>query len=564
MDILSFIQAYSFGLFSQGHASQVAIPAALLGLLFHATIPQMTDIEYFTYEMLAAGPILILGLATIYSLIGFSPFDIVTRLAVLTLSFNATLFSSMVIYRLFFHRLRRFPGPLDLKISRLFSALRVSKHVQYHRELAELKKEYGDFIRTGPREICIVRKSAVAAIYGANTKCSKSTWYTQIHFESKKGSVVATRDPDDHRRRRRAWDKGVSTKALNAYAPRIKALVDTFISQLYQKRGGPVDATAWTNYLTFDIMGEVGFGEDFGCVTTGNEHPAIKSIHDHMYILGILSHVPWLLNIIGHIPGATKGYVPFWDHCHSLLQSKHASLNLDKDPQDIMSWLLKAIVERDISASPTKEALIEDCRALIIAGSDTNAATLAQALFFLSKSPSVLRKLQEKIDAVMPTPADWTYEKVKSITYIDNIIDETLRLKPAVLSGVYRVTPREGLQIDEQFIPGDTNVFVPTQVIQTDPRYWKQATEFIPERFGERSAEMNTDKELYIPFTIGAYSCVGKHLAMTSLRIAISTIAQHFDVSFAVGESGKEFDEGAMDTFTTSLKPLMLKFSPRK
>jgi hypothetical protein len=49
-----------------------------------------------------------------------------------------------------------------------------------------------------------------------------------------------------------------------------------------------------------------------------------------------------------------------------------------------------------------------------------------------------------------------------------------------------------------------------------------------------------------------------------SLRIAISKIAQHFDVSFAPGETGEEFDQGAQETFTTTLPPLKLQFTPRK
>ncbi|KAI1135583.1 monooxygenase [Hypoxylon sp. FL0543] len=563
MNILPSYLFYGFGLFSPGHASQVAIPGAILGVLFHATIPQVIDVDCFVYELLAVVPLVVVGFAAVCSLIGLSPFDIVIRLSVLITSFNAGLFSSMVIYRLFLHRLRRFPGPLDVKISRFFSSLRVAKDAQYYKKLARLHEEYGDFIRTGPREICIVRKSAVAVIYGPNSKCGKSTWYIHFQRDSKKSSLASTRDHDDHRKRRRAWDRGLSMKALNAYAPRIKALADTFVSQMSRQKG-PVDATAWSNYLTFDIMGSAGFGKDFGCVASGEKHPAIQAIHDHMYILAVLSHVPWLLNLLGRLPGATEGYVPFWDYCQSQLRAKRANLNLEKDPEDIMSWLLKAVFEKDVSAPSTKEALEEDCRALIIAGSDTNASTLAQALFFLAKYPSVLIKLQEKIDAIMPTPADWTYEKARSITYIDNIIDETLRLKPAVLSGVYRVTPREGIQIDEQFIPGYTNVFVPTQRIQTDPRYWKQATEFIPERFGERRTEMDTDSGPYIPFCAGNYSCVGKNLAIMSLRIAISSIAQHFDISFAPGETGEEFDKGAKDTFTTTLLPLMLRFSPRK
>lgn len=35
----------------------------------------------------------------------------------------------------------------------------------------------------------------------------------------------------------------------------------------------------------------------------------------------------------------------------------------------------------------------------------------------------------------------------------------------------YRVTPAEGLQVDEVYIPGDVNVLVPTQLIQAHERY---------------------------------------------------------------------------------------------
>lgn len=230
-----------------------------------------------------------------------------------------------------------------------------------------------------------------------------------------------------------------------------------------------------------------------------------------------------------------------------------------------MSWLLKPVVERDASASPTKESLNDDARLLIIAGSDTTALTLAQALFLLAKNPAVFKKLQGLVDAAMPSASDWTYEKTRSITYIDNIIDETLRLKPAVTVGFYRETPPEGIQVDEQYIPGNTVVIVPTQMIQTDPRYWHEVAEFVPERFGERKAEMGTDRSPYFPFSLGAYSCPGKNMAITTMRIALSRIAQEFDISFASSEKDiEEFDKNHVDTITASLPPLMLRFTPRK
>lgn len=227
-----------------------------------------------------------------------------------------------------------------------------------------------------------------------------------------------------------------------------------------------------------------------------------------------------------------------------------------------MSWLVKAVIDKDASASPSDPALHEDSRVVIVAGSETTATTLATVLYYLSKYPNIQKKLQGQLDAALGT--QWSYEEVKAVTFIDDVINETLRLKPALLTGGHRVTPPQGITVDGTFIPGDTNVFVPTHRIQTDPRYWQEAAEFIPERFGERRAELGTDGAPFLPFTLGAYQCPGKNLAFMSLRIALSRVLREFDVAFAPGETGEAFDRDAQDTFTTTLPPVLVRFTKRE
>lgn len=199
---------------------------------------------------------------------------------------------------------------------------------------------------------------------------------------------------------------------------------------------------------------------------------------------------------------------------------------------------------------------------MIVAGSETTATTLATVLYYLSKYPNIQEKLQTQLDAALGS--GWSYEDVKTVTFIDDVINETLRLKPALLTGGHRVTPPQGITVDGTFIPGDTNVFVPTHRIQTDPRYWREAAAFIPERFGERRAELGTDGAPFLPFTLGAYQCPGKNLAFMSLRIALSRVLREFDVAFAPGETGEAFDRDAQDTFTTTLPPVMIRFTKRR
>lgn len=200
----------------------------------------------------------------------------------------------------------------------------------------------------GPREICIVRKSALPLIYGPQSECLKSSWYAQVSVDPKICSIHMTRDFDDHRRRKKAWDRGFSIRgkhcltcllrsedanigiALGTYEPRIKGKADLFASRIDDNLGKDLDATAWSMFLSFDIMGEVGFTKNFNNLDTGVEHAAIQGVHEHMAVLGVLSHVPWLLNVISRIPGAAAGYSGFFSWCADEIKAKQKVNNFNE------------------------------------------------------------------------------------------------------------------------------------------------------------------------------------------------------------------------------------------
>jgi len=59
--------------------------------------------------------------------------------------------TSMVIYRIFFHRLKQFPGPFLAKVTKLYHAFYLDSKLRNCDEIKKLHEEYGDIVRIGKR-----------------------------------------------------------------------------------------------------------------------------------------------------------------------------------------------------------------------------------------------------------------------------------------------------------------------------------------------------------------------------------------------------------------------------
>ena len=121
--------------------------AAVLGFLSH--------IAYFIhgFRVMQVKRIIIfylLGLGLLLArnviMLGFRK-GMITYFAISS-SYFATLFFSIGTYRLFFHPLRRFPGPIAAKITKFYTPW-LGRHGKLHWEYVDLHLKYGDFVRIG-------------------------------------------------------------------------------------------------------------------------------------------------------------------------------------------------------------------------------------------------------------------------------------------------------------------------------------------------------------------------------------------------------------------------------
>lgn len=84
----------------------------------------------------------------------------------------------------------------------------------------------------------------------------------------------------------------------------------------------------------------------------------------------------------------------------------------------------------------------------IIAGSDTTSTALANLVFYLLSQPECFVRLRQELDIAAGDGAAYDVEieaeKLVELKYLQAIINETLRLQPAVPNGVQRMVPDNG------------------------------------------------------------------------------------------------------------------------
>ncbi|KAJ5717872.1 cytochrome P450 [Penicillium malachiteum] len=153
--------------------------------------------------------------------------------------------------------------------------------------------------------------------------------------------------------------------------------------------------------------------------------------------------------------------------------------------------------------------------------------------------------------------------------FLEAIINETIRFHHVVPSCLQRMTPPEGLQIGETYIPGDVMVQMPMHAmfrdehVFVDERVFENPDDFIPERWSTRP-ELIKEPASYMPFGAGPYACVGKQLALMEIRRVTAEILTRYDVSFAAEVSEEAFWNGKIDAFTLVAAPMELNFTSRK
>lgn len=229
----------------------------------------------------------------------------------------AGLYSSLIIFRVFFHPLRNFPGPLGCKISSAWFSSYLGKRDAF-RQLQKLHQQHGKFLRIGSNDLSITHPEAVQAIYGSTSKCRKAPWYDLTPATV---SLQSTRDKKLHSQRRRVWSTAFGDRNLRDYEQRMAGYRALLVKAVEQSSGRPMDMAKWFNLYSFDVMGDLAFGSSFHMLETSKEHYAVALLNDGLKPLSYMLP-PWIFRFVTAIPGATRDWWRFIGYCNMRLDER--------------------------------------------------------------------------------------------------------------------------------------------------------------------------------------------------------------------------------------------------
>ncbi|EAQ89901.1 hypothetical protein CHGG_06520 [Chaetomium globosum CBS 148.51] len=182
-----------------------------------------------------------------------------------------------------------------------------------------------------------------------------------------------------------------------------------------------------------------------------------------------------------------------------------------------------------LKAEPPEDYTVDQILSILIAGRDTTATAMSSVFYFLARNPRVVEKLRMEIGSVGEETPTW--EQLKHMKYLNNVIKEALRLFSPVATNSRTanketILPRGGGKDGSQ----------PILIAKGTPVRWSShglhrnkdvfgpdADEFRPERWESdlRARYRSPPPPSYIPFSGGPRICLGQQFALTQIAYTL-------------------------------------------
>ncbi|KAL3261246.1 hypothetical protein ABHI18_003910 [Aspergillus niger] len=302
------------------------------------------------------------------------------------------------------------------------------------------------------------------------------------------------------------------------------------------------DVQKWFFFMSSDIIGELSFGDSFRMLEQGKKDQHIKDLEIAALVGESRVAFPFIFRLAEFLPlpilrEANKSRNRFGDYADESV-NRYKRL-LAASPENVKPTLFTKLYNAGKEGLSDAE-IRDDASDLIVAGSDTTANTLTYLTWAVCKAPVIRKALAAEVATL---PELFSDKDVQSLSYLNQVIDEALRLYPAVPCALPRVVPPQGATFSGYWVPGGSTVTTQIWSLHRDPVAFPEPEKFDPSRWASPTKEM---KDAFMPFGAGTRNCLGLHLARIELRLATAHFFRQFprsEVSSREGMSDEDMEQ---------------------
>ncbi|KAF2486989.1 cytochrome P450 [Neohortaea acidophila] len=190
-----------------------------------------------------------------------------------------------------------------------------------------------------------------------------------------------------------------------------------------------------------------------------------------------------------------------------------------------------------LELSPKETAIItSEMQDHFVAGIDTSVIGLMTCAWELSSESNKhwQDRLREEVRSARNASSQ-RHPDLEGQPVLDAIVRETLRLHPPGLGNLPRYTDKPiilGPPGHEVMVPAGVQVSCQALSLHRKPSVFKDPDDFRPERWLDATPEERKEMDRWFwAFGSGSRKCVGEHLALGSLRVAMAAIWGNFETS---------------------------------
>ncbi|MBZ0319539.1 MAG: cytochrome P450 [Anaerolineae bacterium] len=316
---------------------------------------------------------------------------------------------------------------------------------------------------------------------------------------------VLVEDGDSHDNLRRQMNPALHRTKLQDYVRHMCDCTNFVLAQW--DSSSPLNISLEIRRMALLVLTKTLFGVDFEPEMNRLWQPILRTLR-------YISPGLWVIWPNIPRPGYQKAFRQLDEYFHRLIAYRRAN---STGREDLLSLLI---------ASGMSDDLIRDqLLTMIIAGHDTSTALLSWTLYLLSRHLDIQVEAQAEVDRVLGSNPPH-YSSLSELHYLDQIINETLRLYPPIHAGL-RIAATD-IEFGEYFIPKGTRVMYSIYLSHRDARYWPEPNVFRPERF----ASATRPPYVFLPFGGGPRNCIGMAFAQVEAKVVLARILQKFDLHF--------------------------------